>query len=174
MTVLGMRLLRSGVSSTWGRTTVVRARLPPAAMSVRPPPTSRRHARRHARRRRLRGRGRSRTTSTAARSRRSSTAARPAARCGKLAVTHAAGKRWILVGLGRARRVRRRARARRRRRRAEPRARARARDAVLGGARTTSTTRIAAALVEGTLLAAYRFDRYKTGATTTSAPARAR
>ena len=51
----------------------------------------------------------------------------------RLAVTHAEGRRFVLVGLGAARRVRRRAGPRRGRRRARTRPRARRAHAVLGG-----------------------------------------
>ena len=82
-----------------------------------------------------------------------------------LALTHADGERWLLVGLGKRDELRRRARPGRRRRGARPRRASSARaGAVLGAARTTSATTLAGALVEGTMLAAYRFDRFKSNA----------
>ena len=82
----------------------------------------------------------------------------------KLAVTHAGGRRYIVAGLGGAVGVRSRARAGRRGGRR--RAREGARDArrCAGRSPTTSPTRTSGALVEGTLLAAYVFREYKSGA----------
>ena len=59
-----------------------------------------RHRRRHDRRRRLRRQGRCRTTSRTARSARWWTSGEARSAFRKLAHTHAAGRRWILVGLG--------------------------------------------------------------------------
>ena len=75
----------------------------------------------------------------------------------KLAVTHADGKRYLLVGLG-ARDAFDPERARVAAATVVGRARELGRQgAVLGGARTTSATPHAGALVEGTLLAGYRY-----------------
>ena len=106
---------------------------------------------------------RSPTTSRAGCSRRWSTPARRGPALRKLAVTHADGRRWILVGLGRRDELRRRARPRRRRHGRRPGAGAGDRDALLGAARTTSTTPSRRGFVEGTLLAAYAYRAYKTG-----------
>ena len=98
---------------------------------------------------------------TAGRSRRWWTPARPAPGCASWRSRTPRGGAASLVGLGAARRVRRRARARGRRGR---------RRAARGelGARVLCwevphhvDDDVAAALVEGTVLAAYRFDRYK-------------
>ena len=117
--------------------------------------------RRHDRRRRLRGRGRR----PRRRRRRRCSAARPrrgAPRFKRLARRPRRRAPLARRRARRARRVRRRARARRgRRRRTAARASSATTHAVLGAARTTSTTRSPAALVEGTVLAAYRFDRYR-------------
>ena len=78
----------------------------------------------------------------------------------RLAVTHADGVRAILVGLGkRARFDAERARVVRRWHTGARGRSARARCA--GRSRTTSATRVVEGLVEGTLLHAYRFERYK-------------
>ena len=81
---------------------------------------------------------------------------------GALALTHEGARRWLLAGLGQARRVRRRARARERRegRASEPASSERGRCA--GSCPTAAATSASRrALVEGTVLASYRFDRYK-------------
>ena len=124
-----------------------------------------RHARRHDRRRRVRGQGRRPRPRRAARSQ-ALLDAGEARRSFKHLARHArtTGKRWMLVGLGRPRRVRRRARAGRRGRRRRPRDASSARGRCAGRSPTTSTTTVVGGLVEGTLLAAYRFDRYKSDA----------
>ena len=94
----------------------------------------RRDRRRHRRRRALRGRGRRPRRRRRRAAGAGRLAARPSPRCASSRVTHAAGRRWMLVGLGARDELRRRARARRGRRRARPRARARHALAVLGAA----------------------------------------
>ena len=129
----------------------------PTGAATRP-----RHRRRHGRRRHVRGRARSPTTSTAARCRRWSTPARRKPGLRKLAVTHAAGQRWILVGLGARDELRPRARARRGRRRSLGRARELGTRVAVLGAPAPRRRRRAGGFVEGTLLAAYRYRAYKT------------
>ena len=104
------------------------------------------------------------TTRRAGARRRWSTPARPRRGSSHLAVTHAAGKRWIVAGLGDARRVRRARRARRRGRRRWPRAGARHPDAVLGAAAPARPRRRRPGRGRGHAAGAYRFDRFKTGA----------
>ena len=120
-----------------------------------------RHRRRHPGRRRVRRRGRSPTTSRTARSSALARLRRGRARRFRhLAVTHAAGRRWLLVGLGA-----RDAFDAERARIAAATAHGRARE--LGTATLCwelphhVDDAVTGAFVEGTLLAAYRFDRYK-------------
>ena len=84
-----------------------------------------------------------------------------------LALAHADGKRWLLVGLGKRERF-----TPERARVAAAAVRGRARELVdrarCAGSCPRTSPEIAAALVEGTMLADYRFDRHK------SAPARGR
>ena len=148
MTVLGMSHEASDVA--WP------ADATPSADHRRP----RRHRGRHDRRRRVRRRGRRARRRRRRAPARCSTPARRARPFKHLAVTHADGRRWMLVGLGRrdafdAERARVAAAAV-----ARPRARAGRPRRCAGSCPTTSPTRVAAALVEGTVLAAYRFDRY--------------
>ena len=77
-----------------------------------------------------------------------------------LALTHAAGRPLAARRPGQARRLHRRARTRGRRGGARPRARAVGRDALLGAARAGRRGR-RRALVEGTILSDYRFERHK-------------
>ncbi len=100
--------------------------------------------------------------------RRCSPAARRARSFKSLALAHADGVRWLLVGLGTRERADARARARRgRRRRASARASSSAR-ALCWELPHDAGADVAAALVEGTMLADYRFERHK------SAPSRRR
>ena len=77
------------------------------------------------------------------------------------ALTHAAGKRWLVVGSRQARGFRRRAGPRARRRWSPIERPSSGPGRSAGSSPTTSATTFAGALVEGTALATYRFDQYK-------------
>ncbi len=106
-------------------------------------------------------RARSRRRRARASSARCSPPARPARVAQVARAAHAEGKRWLLVGLGEREELHARARARGRRVVARARARARPRGRSAGRRRRRVSPSVAAALVEGTILADYRFERHK-------------
>ena len=99
-----------------------------------------------------------------------STPARRARAFKSLALAHADGKRWLLVGLGARDELHPRARARGRRGRAAARARELSTRALCWQLPAAGAPRIAAALVEGTILADYRFERFKSAREPTTTP----